>query len=110
MNRLEEIVKSDRLKGKRIVITGCGYKILSHTFYDITTGEPSHDSIDVNGQEMKLNIGSAVAGVLALNGANVHMISTSRDKLGNIKRELADFVDDTLLEYSALDLLSEDEV
>ncbi len=110
MNRLERIVKSDRLKGKRIVITGCGYKPLSHTFYDITTGEESHDSISVNEHEMKLNIGSAVAGVLALNGANVHMISTSRDKLENIKKGLADFVDNNLLEYSALDLLSEDEV
>src|SRR3989338_5644347 len=98
MNRLEQIVKSDRLKDKRIVVTGCGYKPLSQTFYDITTREPSHDSINVDGQEMKLNIGSAIAGVLALNGAKVHMISTSRDKLGNIKRGLADFVDDTLLE------------
>ncbi len=110
MNRLEQMVKSEGLKDKRIVITGCGYKPLSQTFYDITTGEPSHDSIDIHGQKMKLNIGSAVAGVLALNGANVHMVSTSADKLNNIKKGLGTFFDDDLIEYSALDLLNENEV
>ncbi|RLE39439.1 hypothetical protein DRJ17_00635 [Candidatus Woesearchaeota archaeon] len=110
MSRLERIVKSERLKGKRIIITGCGYKPLKHIFYDITTGEPSHDSIEVEGQEMKLNIGSAVAGVLALNSATVHMVSRSEGKLKNIKKCLAEFVDDHLIEYSALDLLDEDQV
>lgn len=108
--RLEQIIKSDRLKGKRIVINGCGYKPFSQFFYDVTTGEPSHDAINVDGQEMKLNIGSAVAGVLARNGANVHMVSTSEDKLGNIRTGLADFVDKDLVEYSALDLLDERQV
>lgn len=108
--RLEQIVKSDRLKGKRIVITGCGYKPISQVFYDVTSGEPSHDSINVDGQEMKLNIGSAVAGVLSRNGANVHIVSTSEDKLGNIRNGLADFVDEDLVEYSALDLLDERQV
>ncbi|MBW3015648.1 SDR family oxidoreductase [Candidatus Woesearchaeota archaeon] len=110
MKRLERIIKSERLKGKRIVITGCGYKPLRHTFYDITTGEPSQDSINVIGQEMKLNIGSAVAGVLALNGATVHMVSTSKDKLVIIKKSLASIVDQSLIEYSALDLLDEEQV
>jgi len=108
--RLEQIIKSNRLKGKRIVITGCGYKPLSQVFYDITTDDPSHDAISVDGQEMKLNIGSAVAGVLAGNGANVHMVSTSEDKLSNIRKGLADFVDKDLVEYSALDLLDERDV
>ncbi len=110
MNRLEKIIKLNELAGKRIIITGCGYKPLEHIFYDIVTGEPSHDSIEVDGREMKLNIGSAIAGVLALNGANIHMVSTSHDKLENIKINLAKVVDNNLIEYSALDLLSEEEV
>lgn len=110
MNRLEKIIKSNKLNEKRIIITGCGYKPLKHTFYDIVTDEPSHDSIEVDGEEMKLNIGSAIAGVLALNGANIHMVSTSQDKLKNIKENLAGVVDENLIEYSVLDLLSEKEV
>lgn len=110
MHRLKNLVGSEQLKGKRIIVTGCGYKPLRHTFYDIVTGEPSHDSININGTEIKLNIGSAVAGVLALNGATVHMVSTSPDKLRNIKRGLADFVDEDFIEYSNLDLLCENEV
>jgi NAD(P)-dependent dehydrogenase (short-subunit alcohol dehydrogenase family) len=111
MNRLEEMDKSDVLSGKRIIVAGCGYKPLQHKFYDITTGEPSHDSMEVYGQEMKLNIGSAVAGVLALNGANVHMVSRSEDKLENIREYLAKITEDEeLIECSALDVLDEKEV
>lgn len=111
MNGLEHIIKSSKLAGKRIIVTGCGYKPLQHTFYDVVTGEPSHDSIKIDGIEMKLNIGSATAGVLALQGATIHMISTSSEKLKNIKENLTQLVsDDSLLEYSALDLLSEPEV
>src|SRR3989344_1616110 len=110
MNRLEQIIKSNKLIGKRIIITGCGYKPLKHTFYDIVTGEPSHDSIIINSVEMKLNIGAATAYVLASNGAIVHMVSTSQDKLKNIKGGLTDLIDNDLIEYSTLNLLDEKEV
>ncbi|MFA5993285.1 MAG: SDR family oxidoreductase [Candidatus Pacearchaeota archaeon] len=110
MDRLKSIPKTELLKGKRIIITGCGYKPLKQTFYDITTKEPSHDFINVNGQEMKLNIGSAVAGVLASNGATVHMVSTSEDKLINIKTELSKNFNKDLIEYSVVNLLDEKDV
>lgn len=111
MNRLERIASSERLAGKRIIVTGCGYKPLCHIFYDATSGEPSHDSIHVKGQEMKLNIGSAIAGVLAKNNAKAHMISTSQDKLLNLKQGLDKIIGtEKLIEYSALDLLDEDQV
>ncbi len=110
MSRLEKMVKSDELEGIRVVVTGCGYKPLRHNFYDITTEEPGHDSILVDGQEVKLNIGSAVAGVLALNGATVHMVSLTEDKLKNIKNSLLNFTDPHKVEYSSVDLLSEKEV
>ena len=110
VNRLEKITRSENLKGKRIVVTGCGYKPLSHTFYDIVTGEPSHDAIYIDGKEMKINIGTAITGVLAKNGANVHIVSTSEDKLRGIKSELEKEVGGGLIEYSALDLLDKSEV
>jgi len=110
MKRLEDVVKSERLKGKRVIITGCGYKPRIHTFYDFITEEQSHDLIEVDGKEMKLNIGAATAGVLARNGAIVHMVSTSQDKLENIKKYYSKIIDKNLIEYSALDLLNEKEV
>ena len=110
MNRLENIVRTNELEVKRIVVTGCGYRPLKYTFYDVVTGETSHDAIFVDGREMKLNIGAAVAGVLAKSGATVHMVSTSEDKLDNIKQEFSGHINPEQVEYSALDLLSEDAV
>lgn len=111
VDRLSQIIKTQILAGTRVIVTGCGYKLAKHTFHDITTHEPSHDSIIVDGEEMKLNIGSATAGVLALNGATVHMVSTSQDKLRNIGNALVDIVEDVnKVEYSALDLLDINEV
>lgn len=110
LERLSSIPKTNLLKGKRIIITGCGYKPLSKVFTDVVTKEPSHDSIEVDGKEMKLNIGSAIALVLARNGAIVHMVSTSLEKLKNIKDNFSKIIEPNLIEYSALDLLNEDEV
>ncbi|HLC46405.1 MAG TPA: SDR family oxidoreductase [Candidatus Nanoarchaeia archaeon] len=110
MTRLEQLTRTTELTGKRIIVTGCGYRPVQHIFYDIVTEEPSHDPLIVDGQEMKLNIGAAAAGVLALQGATVHMVSTSEDKLKNIKQGLITSIDDTLIEYSALNLLDEAEV
>lgn len=111
MNRLEQIVKSDRLAGKRVIVTGCGYRPVGHTFHDVVTGEPTHESIEVDGTEMKLNIGSAVAGVVAANGATVHMVSRSAQKLANLKEHICSRVRwDPQAEYSALGLLDEEQV
>jgi len=110
LERLSLIPKTELLKGKRIIITGCGYKPLSKIFTDIVSKKPSHDSIEVESKEMKLNIGSAIAGVLARNGAIVHMISTSPDKLKNIKTNFSKIIEPNLIEYSTLDLLDEKEV
>src|SRR4030043_223719 len=108
MYRLEEIAKykTNQLEGKRIVITGCGYKPINHRFYDITSCEESHDPLLIDREEVKMNIGTAIAGVLALNRAIVHMVSNSEDKLRNIKRCL-DFIldDETFVEYSAVNLM-----
>src|SRR3989344_5372151 len=110
LERLSSIPKTNLLKGKRIIITGCGYKPLSKVFTDVVTKEPSHDSIEIDGKEIKLNIGSAIAGVLAKNGAIVHMVSTSLEKLKNIKDNFSKIIEPDLIEYSNLDLLNENDV
>ena len=43
------------LKDKLIIITGCGYKPAEHIFTDIVTGKPSHDAVNIDNKEMKLN-------------------------------------------------------
>jgi len=112
MNRLKNITKTEELKGKRIVITGCGYKPLNHIFYDIITKEPSHDSIIINDKEMKLNLGSATAFVLAAKGAIIHMVSTSEEKLKNIKENIIKIlgIPEKNIEYSIVNLLDEKQV
>src|SRR3989338_7454927 len=105
MKRLEQIVPSQELAGIRVIVTGCGYRPLQQVFCDIVTGEPSHDPIFVCGKEMKMNIGSATAGILARAGANVHMVSTSEDKLRNLKASIDNIIEDnTQIEFSAVDL------
>ncbi|MBI4450377.1 SDR family oxidoreductase [Candidatus Woesearchaeota archaeon] len=60
---------------------------------------------------MKLNIGSAVAGVLARNGATIHMVSQSHVKLQHIKASLDAMVDnEQLIEHSTVNLLDEEQV
>ncbi len=107
MERLDKIANSSELEGKRVIITGCGYKPARTTFFDIVTGENSADYITVDGQKMKVNIGTAIAGVLAKKSAKVHMVSASESKLQNIKREFEKKVGKEIIEYSSLDLLDE---
>ena len=110
VNRLREIPNSKELESKRIVVTGCGYKPLQTSFHDIVSGIPSQDSIIIGSEEFKLNIGSAISGVLARKGAIVHMVSTSEDKLRRLKQGLEPIVGNGSLEFSSLDLLDEKQV
>ncbi len=109
---MKNLIKSDTLKGHRIIITGCGYKPLQHKFYDVVTGEESHNAIFVDGVEMKLNIGAVTAYVLASCGAVVHMVSTTEEKLKNIKKNIVEELECNAdqIEYSVVDLLDEKSV
>ncbi len=107
--RLSSIPKTKLLEGKRIVVTGCGFKPSQHKFFDVTTKEESHDSIIVNGKDMKLNIGAATAFVLASNGAIVHLVSRTEDNLKILKEQIIKLLNipEKNVEYSAVDLLEE---
>lgn len=107
--RLSNIPKTNLLKGKRIIITGCGIKPVEHNFKDIVTGEKSHDSIFIDKKEMKLNIGASTAFVLAANGATIHMVSKTEKKLKILKDKINNILDipKENIEYSTVDLLDE---
>ena len=118
MEWIKNIEKGNSLSGKRIVITGCGFKEHKCKFTDITTGEDSSNYIYAfnnnikKTQKLKLNIGSAIAFSLAAKGAIVHLVSTSEDKLKIIKERIVHElgIDEDMVEYSTLDLLHEKEV
>lgn len=109
IERLKLIPKTNLLKGRRIIVTGCGFRPIRFRFYDIITNEESHDSIFVDDQEIKINIGTGVAFVLAANGAIVHMISRTEEKLKKIKESIVNIleVSEEKIEYSTADLFDE---
>ena len=108
LSRLDVLEKSHKLAGIRVLVTGCGFKEVRHVFHDVVSSEPSHDAIVVDGKEMKLNIGAAVAAVLAVNGATIHLVSRSPDKLAILKTQLARLTGNpSLIEFSSCDILDE---
>jgi len=112
MNRLSKLEKSELLSGIRVIITGCGFKPLHHTFHSTVTGEPTHDPIYVNDHEMKINIGAATAFVLAASGATVHLVSRTEGNLRALKENIIDILEvpPERVEYSAIDMLDENSV
>jgi len=109
IERIKSIPQTHLLEGKRIIITGCGFKPVRQRFFDITTKEESHDSISFDGRDMKLNIGAATAFVLASNGAIVHLVSKTEDNLKILKEQIVKLIKipERNVEYSAVDLLEE---
>ncbi len=109
IERIKSIPKTNLLEGKRIIVTGCGFKPTNHKFFDVTTKEESHDSIVIGGKDMKLNIGAATAFVLASNGAIVHLVSRTKDNLKTIKEQIINLLNipENSVEYSAVDLFEE---
>ncbi len=98
------------LKDKLVIVTGCGYKPVEYVFTDIVTGKPSHDAINVDNEEMKLNVGSGITKVLAENNANVLMVSKTESKLKNLQERLIKQTGNKNINYSALDLLDQKQV
>ncbi len=107
--RLQSILRTNLLEGKRIIITGCGYRPVQQKFYNLN-GEETHDSVyESDGViEMKANIGTATAFVLAANGADVVMVSKNRNKLENIKFNLMqNQIPNDKIDFAEVDLLDE---
>ena len=94
----------NNLLGKRVLITGVGIKPVEFIFKDIVTGEPSHTPVFSDDIEYKANIGAATALECAKNGAIVHLVARTEEKIKIIKKWIEDNVPDAKVEYSALDL------
>ncbi len=99
----------NKLQDKRIIITGCGYKPVTHVFHDIVTDKPSHNEILVDGKKNKLNIGAATALILAQHGATVHMVSRSEKKLDILREYIVQSTgcSKDKVEYSVVDVCDE---
>lgn len=108
VDRLKSIPTTNLLADKRIIVTGCSFRPVKHVFRDHATSEETHDSIFFNNKEMKINIGTAVAFVLAANGATVHLIGRTEEKLRIIKDCIINITKapKNKVEYSKVDLLN----
>ena len=86
------------LEGKRVLITGVGFRPVVHRFKDITTGQDTHTVLfSTPNTQCKANIGAAAALACASQGASVLMVSRSEEKLAVIKRWVEDEIDPRLL-------------
>ncbi len=95
-----------KMKKPAILITGCGYKLVKHIFK--YKGKPTHNPIFINGEECKMNIGTAVAFYLAKKNFEVIMVSRSREKLENIKKGLVSLgCHEELISYIESDVFNE---
>lgn len=103
---------ADQLSRARIIVTGCGFKAVETIFQDEINHEISHDSVTIEGVEMKLNIGSATALALAMRGATIHMVSKTERKLEQLRKSFVEQfgIAEESIEYSAVDLLDESAV
>lgn len=85
------------LAGKRVLITGVGFKPVISQFKDIAR-KPTHTPIysDPN-TECKANIGAAAALECAALGASVLMVARSEEKLAVVKKWVENEIDPSLL-------------
>ena len=92
-----------------VLITGCGYKPINHIFtYE---GKPTHNSIIIDGEECKMNIGTAIAYYLTQKDIKVIMVSNIVENLEKIKQGLIKLgSDEKLISCIEADLLSDEGV
>jgi len=48
MHRITNTPKTSLLEGKRVIVTGCGYKPINHIFHDAVDKTPTHDEVFIN--------------------------------------------------------------
>lgn len=95
---------------KLVILTGVGLKPVNYIFRDITTGEPSHTEIFVDGIKYKANIGAATAHELCRAGFSVHMASRTEHNLEIVSRWIKSEIPGAQIFYSPVDLKDEKQV
>jgi short-subunit dehydrogenase len=78
------ITQNARLHDSLVIITGAGYKEANRFFQ----GSSFDDIIEVQGRKFKLNIGAATAKHLVELGTEVCIISSTEEKLYNLKEHI----------------------
>lgn len=92
-----------------VIITGCGYKPVRHTY--TFNGKPTHNPIFINGVECKMNIGTATAFYLVKKGIEVIMVSRTKESLIKIKEGLISLgCKSNLISYIPADLTTKEEI
>ncbi len=99
-------IGSLKIKEKKplVLLTGVGIKPIEHIFKDITTGQPTHTEVTVDGKKYKANIGAATAFELCKKGLDVHMIARTEDKLKIVQQWVRENVPDARIDYSAISI------
>jgi len=95
------------MKQPTVIVTGCGYKPIGYVFtYE---GNPTHNSINIDGVEHKMNIGTAIAYYFVLKGIEVVMVSRTKESLKKIKEGLVKLeCDEKLINYIATDITTDE--
>lgn len=93
-----------KLKDILVIVTGTGYKEVKRIFHNGKTC----DLIEIKTKKYKLNVGAAIAKVLAETGAKVCMISRTEEKLCNLKHYICakTVCKPNDITYQVLDLLN----
>jgi NAD(P)-dependent dehydrogenase (short-subunit alcohol dehydrogenase family) len=92
------------LQGKLVILTGVGLKPVNHIFRDITTGEPSHTLVSVEGADYKANIGAAIAFELCKLGAAVHMLARTENNLRIVQKWVNNNFPEADIAYTPTDI------
>lgn len=92
-----------------VIVTGCGFKPVEHVYFH--EGKPTHEVIEIDGVENKMNVGTAVAYYLASKEVEVIMVSRTEDSLKKIKEGLGKLgCEENLISYIASDITSEKDI
>jgi short-subunit dehydrogenase len=97
------------MKKPTVIITGCGFKPVEHVYtYE---GQPTHNVIDIDGIEHKMNVGTAVAFYLVNKGVEIIMVSRTLESLEKIKNGLIKLgCSVELISFIASDITTDDGV
>jgi len=101
---------SNLLEGKRVLITGVGFKPVRYVFRDIESGRPSHTAIVVDGVEYKANIGAAAAMECAKAGAQVCISARSGENMMAVKKWIEESVVNSEVDFCTADLTNHADV
>lgn len=99
--------RRDEESKSTVLVTGCGFKPVGHIYQ--YKNRPSHNPIEIDGVEHKMNIGTAAAYRLAKEGVEVIMVSRTAENLERIKAGLIELgCKSELISFIAADITTDE--